>query len=120
MARTISLLRDRGGPVSLRGLNSKLENSTVYTLADLEAWTAPGTSLAVLGHPIKHSISPAMQNAALGELARTDARFADWRALDDARLEFPSPCPELIACDPRRGFRPDQAVALRTWLDAKE
>ncbi len=47
------------------------------------------------------------------------ARFADWRALDDARLEFPSPCPELIACDPRRGFGPDQAVALRTWLSAK-
>jgi shikimate dehydrogenase len=67
------------GAASLRSLNSKLENSTVFTLADLEAWKEPGTSLAVLGHPIKHSISPAMHNAALGELARTDPRFADWR-----------------------------------------
>lgn len=49
------------------------------TLRDLESWSRPGTSLAVLGHPIKHSISPAMHNAALARLARTDARFADWR-----------------------------------------
>jgi shikimate dehydrogenase len=51
----------------------------VLTLADLESWSRPGTALAVLGHPIKHSISPAMHNAALAELAREDARFADWR-----------------------------------------
>jgi shikimate dehydrogenase len=48
------------------------------TLHDLEAWARPGTSLAVLGHPIKHSISPAMHNAALRELARGEARFGDW------------------------------------------
>jgi shikimate dehydrogenase len=51
----------------------------VFTLADLEAWSRAGTSLAVLGHPIKHSISPAMHNAALGALAQGDARFADWK-----------------------------------------
>ncbi len=51
----------------------------MLTLADLAAWSRPGTSLAVLGHPIKHSISPPMHNAALAELARTDARFADWQ-----------------------------------------
>lgn len=51
----------------------------VLTLADLETWTFPGTALAVLGHPIKHSISPAMHNAALAELARTDKKFATWK-----------------------------------------
>ena len=51
----------------------------VLTLADLAAWQRDGTSLAVLGHPIKHSISPPMHNAALADLAATDARFADWR-----------------------------------------
>jgi shikimate dehydrogenase len=56
-----------------------IENSPVLTLADLAVWSRPGTSLAVLGHPIKHSISPAMHNAALAALAATDARFADWR-----------------------------------------
>jgi len=42
----------------------------------------------------------------------------NWRALDDARLEFPSPCPELIACDPRTGFGVEQAGELRRWLRA--
>ena len=51
----------------------------MHSLADLAAWSQPGTSLAVLGHPIKHSISPAMHNAALADLARADTRFADWR-----------------------------------------
>ena len=51
----------------------------VLTLHDLESWSRAGTSLAVLGHPIKHSISPAMHNAALAELARTDSRFAEWK-----------------------------------------
>jgi shikimate dehydrogenase len=52
---------------------------TVFTLQDLRDWNRPGTSLAVLGHPIRHSRSPAMHNAALAEMARADPRFADWR-----------------------------------------
>jgi shikimate dehydrogenase len=40
----------------------------------------------VLGQPIKHSISPVMHNAALAGLARTEARFADWRYF---RFEVP-------------------------------
>src|SRR6187551_3174618 len=50
----------------------------VYSLEDLTNWSRAGTSLAVLGHPIKHSISPPMQNAAIRELAQDDPRFADW------------------------------------------
>ena len=51
----------------------------VFTLADLAAWSRPGTTLAVLGHPIGHSVSPPMHNAALAALARTDPRLADWK-----------------------------------------
>jgi shikimate dehydrogenase len=47
----------------------------VFTLRDLETWSRPGTSLAVLGHPIKHSVSPPMHNAALAMLGRTDWRY---------------------------------------------
>ncbi|GAB5561578.1 MAG: shikimate dehydrogenase [Synoicihabitans sp.] len=51
----------------------------VLTLADLENWSFDGTALAVLGHPIKHSISPAMHNSALAEMASANARFKNWR-----------------------------------------
>jgi shikimate dehydrogenase len=58
----------------------------VYTLTDLAEWSRAGVSLAVLGHPIKHSISPPMHNAALREMARTDARYSDWKYF---RFEIP-------------------------------
>jgi shikimate dehydrogenase len=51
----------------------------VHTLADLAHWSHSGTSLAVLGHPIAHSLSPPMHNAALAALARDNPRFRDWR-----------------------------------------
>jgi shikimate dehydrogenase len=56
-----------------------MDDTVTYTLADLESWERPGTSLAVLGHPIRHSVSPAMHNAALAVMAREEARFSDWR-----------------------------------------
>ncbi len=51
----------------------------VLTLADLDNWSCDGTALAVLGHPIKHSISPAMHNTTLAEMAEIDGRFKNWR-----------------------------------------
>ena len=44
-------------------------------------------------------------------------RGADWRALDDALMEFPPDCPQLIPCSPRRGFGAEEAQVLRMWLN---
>ncbi len=57
----------------------KNENSSVLTLSDLAEWSHLGTALAVLGHPIAHSVSPPMQNTALAALTRTDPVFAAWK-----------------------------------------
>ncbi len=75
----------------------------VLTFHDLESWSRPGTSLAVLGHPIKHSISPAMHNAALTELAGHDGRFADWKYV---RFEIhPNDLPPALEHLHAKGFR---------------
>jgi shikimate dehydrogenase len=51
----------------------------ILTRTDLETWSFPGTALAVVGRPVAHSLSPAMHNAALAELAQTQPSFGDWR-----------------------------------------
>ena len=45
---------------------------------DLTGISREGISLAVLGFPIGHSISPEIHNAALSEMAKSDTRFAKW------------------------------------------
>lgn len=74
----------------------------VLELADLESWSFSGTALAVLGHPIGHSLSPAMQNAALAVLAAADSRFSSWRyfRFDIDPADLPVALPLLHA----RGF----------------
>lgn len=52
---------------------------TTWTLDQLDRWTFAGTPLAVLGHPIAHSLSPRMHNAALAAMAATNPAFATWR-----------------------------------------
>lgn len=50
-----------------------------YKLSNLDNWDFKGTALAVLGHPIEHSVSPQMHNAALAEMAKTAPEFASWK-----------------------------------------
>jgi shikimate dehydrogenase len=84
---------------SIENLNSKIENSAILTLHDLASWSFDGTALAVLGQPIKHSISPAMHNAALAELARANPRFSAWRyfRFEVAPADLPPALPLLHA-----------------------
>ncbi len=51
----------------------------VFRLVDLDDWAFDGVSLAVLGMPINHSLSPQMHNAALRSLAEKDSSFSRWR-----------------------------------------
>jgi len=41
----------------------------------------------------------------------------DWRALDDAFLEFPAECAELIKCDPKKGITDREIAILSNWLN---
>lgn len=60
-------------------LMAPYDSEVTYQLRDLDDWKFPGTSLAVLGFPVRHSISPAMHNAAIAELAAQHSQYDDWR-----------------------------------------
>jgi len=50
----------------------------VYTLEDLKTWPYAGKGLAVIGHPVAHSLSPVMHSAALAKICETAPEFSDW------------------------------------------
>ncbi len=50
----------------------------VHFLDELRTSDFPGTNLTVIGHPVAHSFSPAMNNAALADLAAADTKFHSW------------------------------------------
>ncbi len=61
-------------------------HSKPLTLEDLADFHHDGTALAVLGHPVAHSVSPQMHRAALLAMAQTHHCFADW---DYFKLDVP-------------------------------
>lgn len=65
--------------------------------------TFAGAPLAVLGHPVKHSISPAIHNAALAEMAKVNPTFSGWHY---HRVEVPAESlPEALPQLRDAGFR---------------
>lgn len=55
-----------------------MDTEKTYTLADLKVWDYSGTALAVIGQPIKHSLSPIMHNTAIEQLAQSDPKYKEW------------------------------------------
>jgi shikimate dehydrogenase len=51
----------------------------VYGLQDLDRWNSSSVSLAVVGKPVAHSLSPAMHNAALARMATQRPELRAWR-----------------------------------------
>ncbi|MFP6901445.1 MAG: shikimate dehydrogenase [Opitutales bacterium] len=99
------------------------DSKEVHFPEDLKGWTRKGFSLAVLGNPIGHSISPVIHNAALSEMTSLDPEFADWRY-----FRFKVPLQRLQECLPEfanRGFRglnltiPHKvdALGMIDWVD---
>lgn len=95
-----------------------MNTEKTYTLEDLDRLEFPGTALAVLGDPVKHSLSPVMHNTALALLAESDGRFQDW-----AYYRFEVPATALLEALPRfhaKGFKglnltvPHKVLALET------
>ncbi len=41
----------------------------------------------------------------------------EWIALDDAQMEFPPNCENLILCDGKKGLQDDQLRRLSKWLE---
>jgi len=81
-----------------------IDTPRVLSIADLERdeLAFAKTSLAVLGHPIAHSLSPQMHNGALAALAKEEPRLGDWRyyAFDVP----PEDLPRALQLFRKRGF----------------
>ncbi|MEM0966519.1 MAG: shikimate dehydrogenase [Verrucomicrobiota bacterium] len=75
----------------------------VYDLGGLQELSARPNQLGVVGWPVRHSISPAMHQAALSALSRTDDRFLDWTY---SAFELPpDDLEEAITLFHEKGFR---------------
>jgi shikimate dehydrogenase len=73
------------------------------SLADLEAWPSAEIGVGLFGHPVAHSLSPVIHNAALAALAHADAQFAAWRY---AKFDIaPADLGRALALAQAKGFR---------------
>jgi shikimate dehydrogenase len=98
----------------------ELKSDLCLDLESLREYEYAGPSLAVVGYPIRHSLSPVFQNAALRAIAQHEPQFNDWVY---HRIEAPvEQLGEVIALCQTKGFRglnltlPHKVEALK-WVD---
>ena len=75
---------------------------TPFTLRDLPQFSTHEVGLAVLGHPISHSISPILHNSALALLSNNDSIYANWSY---ERLDGLEDLKEALEALAKSGFR---------------
>ncbi len=108
---------------STKPIGKPLDSEAVLLPEDLKKWRWAGISLAVLGSPIDHSISPAIHNAALADMSNHSPVFTDWRYFRfEIESEHLQKClPEFAKC----GFRglnltiphKVEALGMIDWID---
>ena len=52
----------------------------------------------------------------VGYLHDRNKHFAEWMAIDDAWVEFPKYCENLIRCNPNTGITDQEVKLLIDWL----
>jgi shikimate dehydrogenase len=77
-------------------MQAPADTEFTYTLEDVGRIDFSGTKLAVIGHPVRHSVSPVMHNAAIAKLRSRDSRFSDW-----AYYRFDVPPEDFAAAVPQ-------------------
>ena len=55
-----------------------MDTKKIHTIGDLRSWSNSGVSLAVIGNPIKHSLSPIMHNRTLLNFSKDNLEFKKW------------------------------------------
>jgi hypothetical protein len=86
-----------------------------YKLNELLLQLPPTVASHVVGVTGKDSLTRlGRYNEILAYVELHDIK--DWRALDDSVIEFPNPCPQLVACHPGTGLTPLEIEKLQDWL----
>ena len=70
----------------------------------------------VVGKTGKPEIGQWPRYSEIKQYLRMNKPLAEGRALDDAFLEFPKDCPELIPCHPKYGITNQEIAKLTQWL----
>jgi hypothetical protein len=82
----------------------------------LRALFSPLIRTRVLGDTLDTECEEQMRYRQILKFMRQHRRTAPWLALDDSQEEFPPRCPQLVLCEPGKGFDEETETHLRLKL----